>query len=80
MSRHDLERVIDAFFDTVTTAAGSFSVTQRPARRGRNPRTGEPVGIAASRAMRFSASTALRSALNPAPKRASGLLRGSTGA
>ncbi|MGI8807158.1 MAG: HU family DNA-binding protein [Acidimicrobiales bacterium] len=76
VSRSDAEKVIDAFFDTVRTAVGkgdrvawpsfgSFSATQRQARTGRNPRTGEPVPIAASTAVKFSASTALKSALNP---------------
>jgi DNA-binding protein HU-beta len=81
VSKADVEKVIDAFFDTVRSAAssgdrvawpsfGSFSVTQRQARTGRNPRTGEPVPIAASKALKFSASSALKSALNPAPAKA----------
>ncbi|HWI05870.1 MAG TPA: HU family DNA-binding protein [Acidimicrobiales bacterium] len=81
VSKSDVEKVIDAFFDTVRTAAssgdrvawpsfGSFSVTQRHARTGRNPRTGEPVPIAASKALKFSASSSLKSALNPAPAKA----------
>ena len=81
VSRSDVEKVIDAFFDTVRTAAssgdrvewpsfGSFSVTQRQARTGRNPRTGEPVPIAASKALKFSASSSLKSALNPQPAKA----------
>ena len=71
-----MEKVIDAFFDTVRSAVskgdrvawpsfGSFSATQRQARTGRNPRTGEPVPIAASTAVKFSSSSALKSALNP---------------
>ena len=78
VSKSDVEKVIDAFFDTVRKAAsngdrvawpsfGSFSVTQRQARTGRNPRTGEPVPIAASKALKFSASSSLKTALNPAP-------------
>jgi DNA-binding protein HU-beta len=81
VSKSDVEKVLDAFFDTVRSAAGSgdrvawpsfgsFSVTQRQARTGRNPRTGEPVPIAASKALKFSASSALKSALNPAPAKA----------
>ena len=81
LSRSDVEKVIDAFFDTVRSAAsngdrvawpsfGSFSVTQRQARTGRNPRTGAPVPIAASKALKFSASSALKTALNPAPAKA----------
>lgn len=81
VSKSDVEKVIDAFFDTVRTAAsngdrvawpsfGSFSVTQRQARTGRNPRTGEPVPIAASRALKFSASSSLKTVLNPPPAKA----------
>lgn len=81
VSKSDVEKVIDAFFDTVRTAAssgdrvawpsfGSFSVTKRQARTGRNPRTGEPVPIAASNALKFSASSALKTALNPKPAKA----------
>jgi DNA-binding protein HU-beta len=81
MSKQDVEKVIDAFFDTVRVAVGngdrvawpsfgSFSSTQRQARTGRNPRTGEPVPIAASRAVKFSASTALKTTLNPPPAKA----------
>ena len=76
VSKSDVEKVIDAFFDTVRSAAsngdrvawpsfGSFSVTERQARTGRNPRTGEPVPIAASKALKFSSSSALKTALNP---------------
>ena len=76
VSKSDVENIIDAFFKTVRTAVskgdrvawpsfGSFSATQRQARTGRNPRTGEPVPIAASTAVKFSSSSALKSALNP---------------
>ncbi len=86
VGRQDAEKVIDAFFDTVRAAVGkgervawpsfgSFSATERKARTGRNPRTGDPVPIAASRAVKFSASTALKSALNPPP--AKGAKKGS---
>ena len=78
VNRYDVERVLDAFFDTVTTAVcngervawpsfGSFSPSARPARSGRNPRTGEPLQIAASLTMRFSPSTTLKALLNPPP-------------
>ncbi|MCA1683798.1 MAG: HU family DNA-binding protein, partial [Actinobacteria bacterium] len=39
---------------------GSFSATQRTARTGRNPQTGAPVKIPASRAVKFSAGSALK--------------------
>jgi DNA-binding protein HU-beta len=39
---------------------GKFSVTQRSARQGRNPQTGETIQIAASKAPKFSAASALK--------------------
>ena len=76
VSKADAERTVGAFFDTVLSATkggdkvawpgfGSFSTTERSARTGRNPQTGEPVQIAASTAMKFQASSTLKSALNP---------------
>lgn len=75
VSKADAERTIGAFFDYVTSEAmgggkvawpgfGSFSTTERSARVGRNPQTGAPVQIAASTAMKFSASSTLKSTLN----------------
>jgi DNA-binding protein HU-beta len=43
---------------------GKLSVKERPARTGRNPRTGEAVQIEAKKAPAFSASKALKDALN----------------
>jgi DNA-binding protein HU-beta len=76
VSKADAERTVGAFFDVVVTSTksggkvawpgfGTFSTTQRAARTGRNPQTGAPVQIAASTAMKFSASSTLKSALNP---------------
>lgn len=75
VARSQAESVINAFLDTVKSATasgerigwpdfGSFSVTARKARTGRNPRTGEPVKIAASRAMRFTPSRSVKELLN----------------
>ena len=67
--------VFDVIFDVITatlargedvtiTGFGAFSVVERAARTGRNPRTGEPVEIAASKAPRFSAGKSLRIGVN----------------
>jgi DNA-binding protein HU-beta len=42
---------------------GKFSVTERAARQGRNPQTGETMQIAASKAPKFSAASALKSSV-----------------
>jgi DNA-binding protein HU-beta len=79
VSKADAERTVGAFFDLVVDTTkgggkvawpgfGSFSTTNRPARVGRNPQTGAPVDISASTAMKFSASSTLKSALNPGRK------------
>ena len=50
--------------DGVTlTGFGAFSVSQRAARMGRNPRTGEALQIAASRGVKFKAGKALKDAV-----------------
>ena len=43
---------------------GTFTVRERAARTGRNPRTGESIAIAASKAAAFKAGKALKDALN----------------
>ena len=50
---------------------GSFSVTQRKAREGRNPRTKETITIPASKNVRFKAGKDLRDVLNT-PRKAKG--------
>ena len=47
---------------------GSFSVSQRKAREGRNPRTKEKITIPASKSIRFKAGKDLRDQLNAAKK------------
>jgi DNA-binding protein HU-beta len=44
---------------------GIFSRSTRPAHRGRNPRTGESIDIAATNVLRFRAGKAARTVLNP---------------
>lgn len=51
--------------DTVTlTGFGTFSVSNRAARTGRNPRTGAAMAISASRNPRFKAGKGLKDAVN----------------
>jgi DNA-binding protein HU-beta len=75
VARQQAESVLDAFFDTVRSATkggdrvawpgfGSFTTTQRKARTGRNPRTGESVKIPATKAVKFSPSSTLKDYLN----------------
>ncbi len=69
------EAVIEAFFAQVVSSAqagdavswpgiGKFSLAERAARTGRNPQTGAPVQIAASRSVKFSAAKALKESMN----------------
>ncbi len=54
--------------DKVTVSGfGTFATRSRAARTGRNPRTGESVAIAASRAPAFKAGKALRDGLRRGP-------------
>ena len=70
-SRRDAEVMVNAIFDSMTEALakserieirgfGSFMVKQRPARDGRNPRTGEVVAIAAKKVPLFKVGKELR--------------------
>jgi len=65
----------DAVFDAITQALrsgddvrlvgfGTFAVSKRAAREGRNPRTGEKIQIAASNQPKFTAGKGLKDALN----------------
>jgi DNA-binding protein HU-beta len=50
--------------DTVTLIGfGTFKVTQRKARKGRNPQTGEEIDIKASKATKFTPGKALKEAV-----------------
>ena len=75
LSHASAARAVDAIFGAISnslrngetvmlTGFGSFSVAQRAARSGRNPRTGEPIAIAASRNPRFKAGKGLKDAIN----------------
>ena len=50
--------------EVAVSGFGKFSVSNRSAREGRNPATGETIQIAASKAAKFSAASALKKQLN----------------
>ena len=75
MSKSDVTKVVDATFDAITSALknkddvrlvgfGTYTVSERAASEGRNPRTGEPIKIAARKQAKFKAGKQLNSALN----------------
>jgi DNA-binding protein HU-beta len=75
VDKKDVAEVVDAFIKVVQDAVsrddkvtipgfGAWSRSQRAARTGRNPRTGEPVQIAASKGVKFSAGASFKSAVN----------------
>ena len=79
LSRAAAESVVNAVFaaigdglaqdETVAIAGfGTFSIKKRPARAGRNPRTGERITIAASVVPAFKASKALRDTVTGSTK------------
>jgi DNA-binding protein HU-beta len=49
---------------SVRTTLGTFSVYKRGARKGRNPATGEPIKIKASKGVRFKASKTVKDRVN----------------
>ncbi|MCG7410969.1 HU family DNA-binding protein [Moraxella nonliquefaciens] len=56
--------------DVVLVGFGTFSVKERAARTGRNPKTGEPLQIAASKVPSFKAGKGLKDAVNATEKTA----------
>lgn len=50
--------------DNVRTTLGTFSVSKRSARLGRNPRTGEAIKIKATKGVRFKAAKPVKDRLN----------------
>jgi DNA-binding protein HU-beta len=74
LQKADAGKAVDAVLDTISevlarggevnfTGFGKFSVADRGARQGVNPQTGERIQIAATRVPRFSAGSALKSAV-----------------
>ncbi len=75
LSKKDAEKALKAFIDVVAdelkkeekvqlVGFGTFEVSKRAAREGRNPLNGEPMKIAASKAPKFKAGKALKDMLN----------------
>ena len=74
LTKADAKRALDAFVKNTTGALkkgnrvalvgfGSFSVTKRNARTGRNPQTGKPITIAAKKVVKFKAGSDLSGAV-----------------
>ncbi len=75
LSKADAARAVDAVFNAITAALaedrqvtligfGTFSVRERAARTGRNPRTGKPIDIKAAKVPVFKPGKALKDAVN----------------
>ena len=75
LSKKDAEKALKAFTDVVAeelkkgekiqlVGFGTFEVSERAAREGRNPRSGETMTIAASKSPKFKAGKALKDLVN----------------
>ena len=75
ISKKDAEKALKAFTDVVAeelkkdgkvqlVGFGTFEVSTRAAREGRNPKTGEKMPIAASKTPKFKAGKALKDQIN----------------
>lgn len=75
ISKKDAEKALKAFTDVVAeelkkgekiqlVGFGTFEVSERAAREGRNPKTGEAMTIAASKTPKFKAGKALKDSIN----------------
>ena len=75
ISKKDAEKAVKAFTDAVAeelakggkvqlVGFGNFEVSERLAREGRNPRTGETMTIAASKTPKFKPGKALKDEIN----------------
>lgn len=75
ISKKDSEKAVKAFIDVVTeelkkeekvqlVGFGTFEVSKRAARTGKNPQTGKEIKIAACKAPKFKAGKALKDAVN----------------
>ena len=75
LSKKDAEAALKAFIDVVSeelkkgekvqlVGFGTFEVSERAAREGRNPQTGETMEIKASKSPKFKAGKALKDMMN----------------
>jgi DNA-binding protein HU-beta len=75
LSKADAGRAVDSVFETITDSLkkgdevtlvgfGTFKVKHRAARKGRNPKTGEDIQIAAANVPSFKAGKGLKDAVN----------------
>ncbi len=76
LTKADAKKAVDAFIGVAAAALkskdarvalipfGTFSVTKRSARTGRNPRTGATIKIAAKKVVRFKAGSQLNETIN----------------
>ena len=75
LGRGEAARAVEAVFDTISAALkkgdevrlvgfGTFTLSRRKASTGRNPRTGEPMAIAASHSPKFKAGKLLKDSVN----------------
>ena len=75
LSKVDAAKAVDGVFESITSALksggdvrivgfGTFSVANRAATTGRNPRTGETIQIKASKQPKFKAGSPLKAAVN----------------
>ena len=75
LTKADAARAVDSVFDSISDTLakgtevrlvgfGTFSVANRAASKGRNPRTGESINIPASKQPKFKAGKALKDAVN----------------
>jgi DNA-binding protein HU-beta len=79
LSKADSQKAIEAMLQAITTTLkqgddvrlvgfGTFSVSERAATTGRNPRTGESINIPASKNAKFKAGKELKDAVNDGKK------------
>ena len=75
LTKADTARAVDAVINQIKKALkkndkvqlvgfGTFEVAKRAASKGRNPRTGEPINIPASKMPKFKAGKGLKDAVN----------------